>query len=361
MFPLQGNAYPAEHYRLTIPVGTGQSRRNFEFDPDTGSDVTWLPCRLPGHPVPPTVPGQPIYEARRDQIVPNNDEFCKSLGGRVNKKCGYPGECCYTLEYGDDSKSEGVLIRETLTFGDVVAEFVIGCGYRQTSDEHLALLNLISLGPGMLGIPSQLHRHGIQNVVGHCLNGTVDDRSFIFIGRYQELRNLPALKWTDMSTRKGLYSHQAQLNYGGKRLHRSVDVYFDTGSTHSYFIPRVFNQVIGEVEKGLRKDFIKTSESHCWRSRKPVPDVLKLATNNLNAFNFYFGDKLYSVEPKHYIYAKDGRKICLGISETDSRSRDNLNGIGDISMQGKLLIFDNEVNKIGWGEGSCNAFVPRPS
>ncbi|PPD97623.1 hypothetical protein GOBAR_DD05357 [Gossypium barbadense] len=58
--------------------------------------------------------------------------------------------------------------------------------------------------------------------------------------------------------------------------------------------------------------------------------------------------------PENYLIVTEQGNVCLGILNGAEAGLGTTNVIGDISLQGKLVIYDNENQMIGWANADCN-------
>ncbi|KAG5525088.1 hypothetical protein RHGRI_031686 [Rhododendron griersonianum] len=231
------------------------------------------------------------YKPSKD-LVRCKDPLCASLDGPVNKPCDNPDEQCdYEVEYADHGSSMGVLVRDS---------FPLRCGYNQEvpSSVHPPYTDgVLGLADGKSSIVSQLYELGLtRNVVGLCLSGK--GGGFLFIG--DDLVPSSGVVWTTMLS-KSMDKHYkvgpAELLYGKQATGaKGFPVIFDSGSTYSY----------------LNSDAYK-------------------ATLSIEHGN-----------------------VCLGILNGTAVGLGNFNVLGDISLQDKMVIYDNEKQQIGWVTANCD-------
>lgn len=94
----------------------------------------------------------------------------------------------------------------------------------------------------------------------------------------------------------------------------------------------------------------------CWKTAKPIKSILDiksffkpLTINFIKAKNVQL-----QLAPEDYlIITKDGN-VCLGILNGGEQGLGNLNVIGDIFMQDRVVVYDNERQQIGWFPTNCN-------
>uniref|UniRef100_K4C3T9 Peptidase A1 domain-containing protein n=1 Tax=Solanum lycopersicum TaxID=4081 RepID=K4C3T9_SOLLC len=140
-----------------VVLNVGQPPRPYFLDVDTGSDLTWLQCDIPGAKNLPA-PHHPYKP--NNNLVNRNDPICASIQGTTPTD-----QCDYEIEYADHCSSYGVLVRDALqvkyTNGTSIAPpLVFGCGYDQKVSQSGRpppyTDGIIGLGNGKSSILSQM-------------------------------------------------------------------------------------------------------------------------------------------------------------------------------------------------------------
>jgi hypothetical protein len=57
--------------------------------------------------------------------------------------------------------------------------------------------------------------------------------------------------------------------------------------------------------------------------------------------------------PEGYLVVNKKGNVCLGILNGTAMGNLDTNVLGDISLQGYLVVYDNENNQIGWARSDC--------
>ncbi|KAJ8769216.1 hypothetical protein K2173_000991 [Erythroxylum novogranatense] len=365
VFPLHGNVYPIGYYNVTVSVG--QPPKPYFLDVDTGSDLTWLQCDAPC--VRCTEAPHPFYRPSKN-LVACKDPICASLHppGHI---CLYPEQCDYEIEYADGGSSLGVLVRDAflfnLTNGMGLNPFLaLGCGYDQLpgASNH-PLDGILGLGKGKSSIVSQLSDQGlVRNILGHCISGR--GGGYLFFG--EGLYDSSDLVWTSMSQRLPKYYSPgfADLSFGGKSTDiRNLLIAFDSGSSYTYFNSLAYNGLVSLIKKELSGKPLKEVEAHqdqtlplCWKGRRPfkrIQDVKKYFKSIALSFTNDGRHKTqFEISPESYLVVSLKGNVCLGILNGTQVGLNDLNIIGDISMLDKMVVYDNEKQKIGWSPASCD-------
>ncbi|TVU10860.1 hypothetical protein EJB05_44413, partial [Eragrostis curvula] len=339
-FKLNGHVYPGGYFYVTMEIG----EKMYNLDVDTGSVLTWVQCHVPDcgrincntwkQP-------QKLYEleAGSDKHVPGTDQLCRALHSEPapsdEQRCGY------SINYVVGS-SHGFLIRDkfTLPIGrNVQKTIAFGCGYDQSGEEQEQPVDgILGLGRGSpVSLISQLMKENIitKDVIAHCISA--DGGGFLHIGDYEHssadgVRMNPKEK-------QGHYSPivSAELNLKGTMIRNNMNVV--TGSLGNSLTP------VADTEFEL-----------CWKGSNKFKSVGEVKSFFKPIFLiFRFGKKkaTFDIPPENYLFIKDGT-VCFGILDGSRYSAlGNINVIGVISMQNRVLIYDNVGGKISWVPDSC--------
>ncbi|KAJ6397874.1 hypothetical protein OIU77_018812 [Salix suchowensis] len=340
VLPLHGNVYPngvpfCRYYNVTLNIG--QPSKPYFLDVDTGSDLTWLQCDAPC--VHCTEAPHPYYRPSNN-LVACMDPICQSLHSNDDHRCENPEQCDYEVEYADGGSSLGVLVRDAfnLNFTNEKRQsplLALGCGYDQLpGGSHHPIDGVLGLGKGKSSIVSQLSSLGlVRNVIGHCLSRR--GGGFLFFG--DDLYDPSRVAWTPMSPDAKHYSPGlAELTFDGKTTgFKKLLTTFDSGSSYTYLNSQAYQGLISLLKKELSgKPLREASDDQtlplCWKGRKPFRSI------------------------QAYLIISSKGNACLGILNGTEVGLNDLNVIGDISMQDRVVIYDNEKERIGWAPGNCN-------
>ncbi|KAL3641248.1 hypothetical protein CASFOL_016216 [Castilleja foliolosa] len=137
---------------------------------------------------------------------------------------------------------------------------------------------------------------------------------------------------------------------------RGLDIIFDSGGTYTYLASQAYGALLDLVTRNLNKLKLKRAVNdntlpYCWQ--KPADDAkyfFPLALDFTDEKNVRFEMPL-----KSYLIVSLSNNVCLGILNGTDIGLGNMNVIGDISMQDKLVIYDNENGMVGWAAAkTCN-------
>ncbi|XP_007036500.2 PREDICTED: aspartyl protease APCB1 [Theobroma cacao] len=375
ILPVRGNVYPDGLYFTYMLVGNPQ--RRYFLDIDTGSDLTWIQCDAPCSSC--AKGANPLYKPTRVNIVASKDLMCTEV--QKNQKpqnCETCQQCDYEIEYADRSSSLGVLARDELHLvtangSTTNLDVVFGCAY----DQQGILLNTLSKTDGILGLsrakvslPSQLASKGIiNNVVGHCLATDVGASGYMFLG--DDFVPNWGMSWVPMlgSPSTEFYHTQiVKINYGSSSLslgrqHSSIGrVVFDSGSSYTYFMKQAYAELVASLsevsEVGFIQDVADTTLPMCWqapfpiRSIKDIKQFFKTLTLQFGS-KWWIISKRFHIPPEGYLIISKKGNVCLGILDGSKVHDGSTIILGDISLRGQLVVYDNEKLKIGWTQSDC--------
>ncbi|KAK3419367.1 hypothetical protein EUGRSUZ_H05086 [Eucalyptus grandis] len=367
VLPLDGNVHPIGSYNATVYVG--QPPKPYFLDPDTGSDLTWLQCDVPGAHCTPTP--HPRYPPSPD-IVDCSDPICASLHSG-DYRCDHPEQCDYEVEYADGGSSLGALVKDVVSFRSysssrvLSARVALGCGYDQKPSPYNVpfLDGVLGLGKGRSSIVSQLSSRGlVANVLGHCLS--TRGGGFLFFG--DDLYDSSRISWTPMSRDypKHYSPETAELLFAGKPTgQKNLLLVFDSASTYTYFSSEAYRalslRVTNELEKLSGKPFTEIRDPElplCWKGRqsfKNIREVRKYFKPFALTFNSGKRTKTqFEVPPESYLIISKMGNVCMGVLNGTQEKLGDTNVIGDISMQDKMVIYDNANHCLGWASEDCS-------
>lgn len=374
ILPVRGNVYPDGLYYTYILVGDPPKR--YFLDIDTGSDLTWIQCDAPC--ISCAKGANALYKPTKHNILPPKDSLCMEV--QRHQAAGYCQscrQCDYEIQYADQSSSVGVLARDELHLlmengSWTNLNLVFGCAY----DQKGLLLSTLAKTDGILGLsrskvslPSQLARKGIiKNVVGHCL--TIDGGGgYLFLG--DDFVPQWGMAWVSMLNGLSMdfyHSEIMKMNYGSRRLRLGVPgssvgpVIFDSGSSYTYFLQQAYSDLVASLEEvsgsGLIQDTSDLTLPICWKAESPIRSVkdvkhfFKILTLQFGS-TWWIGSTKLQIPPEGYLIISDKGNVCLGILDGSKVNDGSTIILGDISLRGKLVIYDNVKHKIGWQPSDC--------
>ncbi|XP_073120034.1 aspartyl protease APCB1 [Henckelia pumila] len=373
--PVKGNIHPDGLYYTYLLIGNPP--RPYFLDLDTGSDLTWIQCDAPCTSC--AKGAHPFYKPAKANIIPHRDSYCVEVqGNQRTKHCDTCHQCDYEIEYADHSSSLGVLARDELNLnmanGSLASSKVVfGCAY----DQQGLLLNTLGKTDGILGLskakislPSQLARQGIiKNVIGHCLATSDSGGGYLFFG--DDFVPHQQISWVPMLHSNSLNAYQTEIvkiSYGRRQIefgnvgNEQGSLVFDTGSTYTYFTEEAYNDLVSILDDISSESLVRNmSDSFlpvCWQANAPLRSVEDIAQffkplNLQFRSNWWAVTKKLQIPPEGYLVKHSNGNVCLGILNGRKLHDGSTFILGDISMRGRLFVYDNVNEKIGWVLSHC--------
>ncbi|XP_042406392.1 aspartyl protease APCB1-like [Zingiber officinale] len=371
IFPIGGNLFPDGQYYTTIFVGS--SPRPYFLDVDTGSDLTWIQCDAPCTSC--AKGPHPLYKPNRGNIVLPSNSFCMEVQRNQNYHyCDSCEQCDYEIEYADHSSSMGVLARDDMHIIDANGEkakfsFTFGCAYDQQGQllaSPAKTDGILGLSSSKVSLPSQLESQGIiSNVIGHCIKREAKGGGYMFLGDDY----VPQWGVTWVPRQSGLtnfyISKASKINYGGKQISgqkgNAVPVIFDTGSSYTYFPDEAYGKLtayLQSMSNNFIQDVSDLTMPICLRADFPIrsfKDVKQFFEPLTLQFEkkWWTMSKSFTIQPEGYLVISDKGNVCLGVLNGTEVHDGSTVILGDISLRGKLVVYDNTQQKIGWVQSEC--------
>jgi hypothetical protein len=228
---------------------------------------------------------------------------------------------------------------------------------------------ILGLSSAAISLPSQLASKGIiSNVFGHCITRDASGGGYMFLG--DEYVPRWGLTWAPI--RGGLdnlyHTVAHNVNYGDWQLSlhgqagNSVQVIFDSGSSYTYLPDDIYKNVVAAIEKdspSFVRDGSDTTLPLCWKADSAVRhlgDVKQF----FKPLNLHFGrrwfvvPKTFTILPDDYLILSDKGNVCLGLLNGTEINHGSTIIVGDVSLRGKLVVYDNERRQIGWANSECS-------
>ncbi|XP_058781515.1 aspartic proteinase Asp1-like [Vicia villosa] len=361
VYPLKGNVYPRGNFIASINIGNPS--KPYELDIDTGSDFTWIQCDAPCTHC--TVPKEKQYKPH-DNYVKYSDQLCSLIPPIPGTHPKPNDQCKYRIQYEDKSTSDGALVRDSIHIGTTKTpatqpSLAFGCGYDQKfRPDTPPSVGVLGLGNGKISISSQLNSLGLsQRVLGHCLSSK--EGGYLFFGDKFIPRS--GVVWTPIINGPHYIVGPADLLFDGKPTSvKGLQLLFDSGTTYTHLPSQIYNAVLSQVSANLKgKPLSRSVEDPelpvCWESNLK-PHKLFKSLNEVKGFFkpltliFTKSKNLqFQIPPENYLIISKYGSVCFGILDGQQM---NVNLIGDIFMQDKLVIYDNEKQQVGWTSANCN-------
>jgi len=375
IIPVRGNVYPDGLYYTYIQVGSPP--RPYFLDIDTGSDLTWIQCDAPCTSC--AKGANPLYKPTRGKLVPFKDSLCTEIHrSQKTQNCETCQQCDYEIQYADHSSSLGVLARDELHLKSANGSLtnmniVFGCAY----DQQGILLNTLTKTDGILGLsrakvslPSQMASKGIiNNVVGHCLSADAVGGGYMLLG--DEFVPQTGMTWVPMLYVPSLdfyHTEIVRINYGSSSLQLGSwgsgvrRIVFDSGSSYTYFTKEAYSDLVDSLKEVSGQQLILDASDPslpiCWRATNPLRSVAEVK-KFFKTVTIQFVSKWWTTSPKlrippeGYLIISGKGNVCLGILDGSKVHDGSTIILGDISLRGHMVVYDNVNQKIGWAKSDC--------
>ncbi|KAL8167349.1 hypothetical protein V2J09_008848 [Rumex salicifolius] len=365
VFPVGGRVYPEGYFYAIVHIG--QRSEPYYLDIDTGSDLTWVQCDAPcvncvKGPHPPYKPSK--------SIVLCKDPFCAFVDHPPNYPCNNPtDQCDYEIQYADHGSSLGVLLTDYFRLkltnnSDVRQSLTFGCGYDQEISglTHSPFVDgILGLANGRSSILSQLNTMGItRNVVGHCFSSK--GGGHLLLGD----NYLPSgIVWVPMlpnSIGKYYTVGPAELLFAGQNVvKKSLSFIFDSGSTFTYLNKEAYKGIVSMIKSNVNSKNLKDAPEDktlpiCWKGTKRFKSI-----NDVRSYFKPLGirfknskNSMMELQPEHYLIVNEKGNVCLAVLDGSGADLGDFNILGDVSMQDRLVMYDNDKRQIGWISENCD-------
>lgn len=394
---------------VKVPIGLGKERQEYYMHIDTGSGISWVNCKGRG---PITTEGpHGLFKPKADSYVncKKQEEFCKGFQDGEEHRCDkkHHFRCIFDTQYGDGLIIEGYIVMIDLIFdlsdgSESQADVAFGCADKVNDEETKKLGQNTALTDGLIGLGphpgSWLHQLNMlgyisEYVIAICFEPDLgksrhaaigpelpEPAGFLSFGNPYSAQaestiwtaNIPSPEeYYDAMYTGRLVSIRyrdivIQLRGNEKKRKRDhpegVQMGFDTGSDLTYLTRKTFDAfvtILDEEAKHLgyeitrdADEFVKDEQRKCWRKKSggEEPSVEDFGDMILEFATFAEDDTKSElvINPKYYITSEgSGRqhRTCFNmLKETEF----DFGNLGAEVMRGHLLLFDNELNRIGW-------------
>ncbi|KAK3152212.1 hypothetical protein QOZ80_2BG0155930 [Eleusine coracana subsp. coracana] len=335
-FDLRGSVYP--HGEIYAIMKIGAPALEYNLHVDTGSVLTWVQCTVPR----PTyckgpcntwhqILHQYYYNLIPAKVVKRTEPLCVEWLHGHRGTASEPG-CNYKISYAGGGGGGGG--------GGGNLRMVIS----STTNSHSGRAMTVTPSPS-----------GVDTTRG--------EGGFLFIGEIPHYS--VGISWIEIDT-NGPSDHysptvQAALHFHGNLISKNLmKVVFDSGTTYTYFDKEPYQMTVNAVKHSLHPSLREVKDPHmqmddlCWRGARGFRSVdeIKPLFKNL-ALVFTKADKsstTLEIPPENYLIITGNGNVCFGIFQTPIPGT---NLIGAVTMQDRIMIYDNEEEKIGWVHGPC--------
>ncbi|XP_039071435.1 aspartic proteinase Asp1-like [Hibiscus syriacus] len=321
LFPVTGNVYPLGYYSISLTIGNPP--KVFEFDIDTGSDLTWVQCDAPCTGFTKTI--DHFYKPQKHILVSCDHPSCSVFHFPDSPRCDKADDQCdFEIDYFDHGSVLGVVVSDVFSLrfmnGSLARlHLTFGCAYdiKNPGPYSPPEAGVLGLSNGKASLLSQLRSFELtRNVICHCLSGK--GGGFLFIG--DDL--VPSrMSWMPMLANfKKYLSSPAEVLFDGKPTGiKDLKLVFDSGSSYTYLNFQVYEAVLNLVRRGLNGKPFDTVEDKalpiCWKGTKPFKSVHDVK-NRFSTLTLSFTDTptvQLELQPEAYLIVTEDGNACFGI------------------------------------------------
>lgn len=376
IFPLRGNIYPDGLYYVLAKIGNPP--REYFLDLDTGSDLVWLQCDAPCSSC--AKGPHPLYKPRKANLVDCREAICSSVQAGSKFGCSQgSGQCDYDIMYADGGYSLGVLVRDQLAMiltnrSLGLSKAVFGCAYNQQGSLAKSPTftdGVLGLSSAAVSLPSQLAEQGlIKNIFAHCIAGDGGSGGYLFLG--DKLLPARGITWAPFLKKPETKSYMLAIedvHFGDTSIHLGSNGFgtaiFDSGTSYTYLISSLYTAVATAMQNslvgsGFHRDLSDNTLPLCWRRDAPVSalkdvqHIFKPIIFEFRSSGWFSRTSKMQLTPEGYLIVNSKGNVCLGLLDANVMGNVGSSILGDISMRGSLVVYDNENNRLGWMKQDCS-------
>ncbi|MCO5597134.1 hypothetical protein L7F22_051209 [Adiantum nelumboides] len=365
-------------YFARLIVGDEESRE-FYFLIDTGSFLTWMQCEpcLECYPQ----MDEPVYDPRRSTTfseVDGRSEFCRQLPDIIRISGPESPTCRYFQEYGDQSTTEGRIVRETIAMdesGHSFAKVAFGCSERSLGTFN-PTAGILALGRhSYASLPAQLRRaYNVPYRFSYCFPPmfSADTSTLAFGGPIPPNTVFTPLIVDPIDGQTHhLFVEILEISVGGTSLALpelglfGIDpttgeggAFIDTGLTITELPQDAYEQVFHTIKDTIAyaspqlrraQPYDSLGVDLCYLPRDSNVDESHLL-DGVPSMAFHFaGGATLDLPPEHVIipiqhgHGRD-KRVCLSFSTID----DAKTIIGNVHQQRVRITFDMENERVGF-------------
>ncbi|KAM0934049.1 putative nepenthesin [Dioscorea sansibarensis] len=355
-------------YLLELEIGTPPVK--IVAVADTGSDLIWVQCK-------PCVEcynqTDPIFDPSKSSTfdgsaVSCDDDICHSL---IFTSCKNNNQCEYNIQYGDESITEGTLVKDTFTLSapsdsnkkgnasSSIPGIVFGCSHVSDGTFFPNEDGLIGLGGGPPSLVGQLDSttHG---KFSYCLVPYTENTTSTLNLGDNAIVNDPGLVTITMDRHKTFYLVKLlSIAVGNDTidLPLAADIVVDSGTTATYLPNSTLSKLIDNLSKMVNLTRTKDPQNYfslCYSYSAnappyPFPDITF-------TFNEPFGkepkdQKPIVLKPMQTFLQVSDEVVCLAMHDGVG-----LSIFGNVAQQNMHVGYDLHTNVLSLAPANCSKF-----
>ncbi|MCO5604680.1 hypothetical protein L7F22_058850 [Adiantum nelumboides] len=153
----------------------------------------------------------------------------------------------------------------------------------------------------------------------------------------------------------------SSLGSGAKGFGNAI---FDSGTSYTYVTSSLYEKVTVNIQNslvgsGFQRDLTDNTLPICWkyntavRALKDVDHIFKPLVFEFKSSGWFRKTSKMQLTPEGYLIINSKGNVCLGLLDGNVMGNDGPIILGDISMRGSLLVYDNENHRVGWMKTDC--------
>ncbi|XP_038688635.1 aspartyl protease family protein At5g10770-like [Tripterygium wilfordii] len=331
-----------------VTVGFGTPRQDLNLFLDTGSDISWIKqCQSCS---------QSNCHNSQTSI------FDTSASSTFSNPCSNSSakNCHYSIKYNDGSSSDGLWVRDNLTFTSsfAYANFVFGCSVNSSGDFDGAD-GLLGIGPGRNSLLGQAGNY--YGLFCYCLPSSKSSTGYIMFGVLAintcnlDIENFIPLLENPNGGPPHYSVNLVGITIGQKRLDieaymgSSLNIRVDTGTTITR-LPGSFHEALKSEFKELMSGYSQTS---------PLPPLLDTCYdltghNNVTVPKMvlhFEGSNDVELDSSAVLWRENESQACLAFAGNENDG--DLNIIGGHQQRSLNVYYDVRGKKLAFRKGGC--------
>ncbi|CAL5187474.1 unnamed protein product [Lathyrus oleraceus] len=350
------HAYIGQHL-MEVYIGTPPIK--ISGITDTGSDLIWTNC-VPCDGCYKQI--NPLFDPRKSSSYNNISCDSSECNNLYSHECSLENQCSYNYGYADNSVTQGVLARETVTLTSNTNEpvslqnILIGCGHNDTGTFNDHEMGIIGLGRGPMSLISQIGPLFGGKKFSQCLvpfHTDIKIASKMSFGKGSQVSGEGVVTTpmvitpnpvSYLVTLLGISVEDTYLPYNSKGDASKGNMLIDSGTPPIYMPNDLYDRVANEVKNKISMEPIMNDPS--------LGTQLCYQTNiNLDGPNltFHFENANVVLTPiQTFVPPKEG-VFCLAINNQTEEE-----GIfGNFAQSNYLIGFDIEKELISFKQMDC--------
>ncbi|CAB4285643.1 unnamed protein product [Prunus armeniaca] len=342
---------------------------------DTGSTLLWTQCE----PCPNCYKQKnPKFDPKKSSsygTLPCSAKECTYANGTGYTSCSTDDQkvCNYNYTYMDDSLTQGVMAKETITFGSSSGKpvsfknVVFGCGHNNTGETFgKNEMGIVGLGLGSLSIISQISPYVGGRKFSHCLVPFDPDRpndaSIMSFGKGSEVSGEGVVS-TPLITKDGKTQYFVTvegITVGDKFVPFNSswsvskgNMFLDSGTQVTMLPQDFYDRLVAEVKKKMEPSSLKPIEVN-----DPSGTLLCYnATTNPKApmmtVHFDGGAKVQLAPAQTFYQNKQDKLFCFGTLNSSNPLSEGVGLYGSYAQSNFLIGFDLEKMLVSFKATDC--------